>query len=75
MSQFTKQDFRRASEFLASLNYDVAAAHQLIEFANSFRGIIGQEPASGSTQQGAERQDAGWFYQESEHVDTQQELR
>lgn len=73
MSKFSGSDFRRASEFLATLNYDVAAAHQLIEFANSFKGIIGQEPASGSTQQGAERQDAGWFYQESEHVDVEQE--
>ena len=73
--QFTQADFRLASELLRSFDYDVVAVRQLVEFANAFRGheIGPPEPAKGSTQQGADGQDASWFYQESEHVDVEQE--
>ena len=73
--QFTQADFRLASELLRSFDYDVVAVRQLVEFANAFRGheIGPPEPTNESTSQGAERQDASWFYQESEDVGSEQE--
>ena len=63
--RFTMSDHMLAIQLLDALDGDMFAAHQLLEVSRSMRAMIPLVTV-GSTQQGAERQDACGVFQESE---------